>query len=102
MVRLAPIQQQAGTLKTGSEDSRQTARSNGGAFISLDNGKSWSGGLITPGWTFGYNTAVQFPDGDIGIIFEGIPPGSGELERGGWDKKELGIYLVKLNVEWLL
>jgi sialidase-1 len=86
----------------GSEDSRQTARSNGGAIISLDNGASWSGGLITPGWTFGYNTAVQLPDGEIGIIFEGIPPGVEELERDGWDKKELGIYLVKLSIKWLL
>jgi hypothetical protein len=58
--------------------------------------------LITPGWTFGYNTAVQFPDGEIGIIFEGIPPGVEELERDGWDKKELGIYLVKLSIKWLL
>lgn len=96
------LEKQAGTLKVGSEDSRQTARSNGGAFISLDNGASWSGGLITPGWTFGYNTAVQFPDGEIGIIFEGIPPGVEELERDGWDKKELGIYLVKLSIKWLL
>ena len=96
------LEKQAGTLKVGSEDSRQTARSNGGAFISLDNGASWSGGLITPGWTFGYNMAVQFPDGEIGIIFEGIPPGVEELERDGWDKKELGIYLVKLSIKWLL
>ena len=95
------LEQQAGTLKVGSEDSRQTARSNGGAFISLDDGANWTGELITPGWTFGYNTAVQFPDGDIGIIFEGIPPEVSELERGGWDKKQLGIYLVKLNVNWL-
>ncbi len=96
------LEKQAGTLKVGSEDSRQTARSNGGAFISLDKGALWSGGLITPGWTFGYNTAVQFPDGDIGIIFEGIPPGVKELERGGWDKKELGIYLVKFSIDWIL
>lgn len=96
------IEQQANKLQTGVEDSRQTARTNGGAFISLDQGKTWNGRTIAPGWTFGYNTAVQFPDGDIGIIFEGIPPETEQVENKGWDKKKLGIYLAKFSPDWLL
>jgi hypothetical protein len=78
------------------------ARSNGGAFISWDNGKTWQGRCIAPDWVFGYNTAVQFPDGDIGVIFEGIPPGTENVENKGWDKKQLGIYLAKFRPELLL
>ena len=95
------LEHQADKLKTGSEDSYQVARSNGGAFISLDNGKTWQGRCIAPDWVFGYNAAVQFPDGDIGVIFEGIPPGTENVENKGWDKKQLGIYLAKFRPELL-
>lgn len=95
------IELQANQLKTGAEDSYQTARSNGGAFVSLDNGKTWKGMCIAPGWVFGYNSAVQFPDGDVGVIYEGVPPGR-ILKNNGWDKKQLGIYLAKFDPAILL
>ena len=93
------LEQQAKSLKRGVEDSYQTARSNGGAFLSIDDGKTFPvGKCITPAWKFGYNTMVQFPDGDIGVIFEGDEPSAGQKGRGG---KPNGIYLVRFSLDWL-
>jgi sialidase-1 len=91
------LEQQATNVKSGTADFYTTARSNGGAFISKDKGKSWHGTCIAKGWSFGYNVCVQFPDGDLGVIFEGIPPDTKNVTNNGWDKKKLGIYLAKFD-----
>jgi hypothetical protein len=41
---------------------------------------------------------VQFPDGDIGVIFEGDEPLKEKKVRGG---KPNGIYLVRFSLDWL-
>lgn len=96
------LEKQATEVKSGTADFYTNARSNGGAFISFDNGKTWEGKCIAKGWSFGYNVCVQFPDGDVGVIFEGIPPNTENVKHKGWDKKKLGIYLAKFNPTILL
>jgi len=96
------LEQNAKDVKSGTADFYTTARSNGGAFISFDKGKNWNGKCIAKGWSFGYNVCVQFPDGDIGVIFEGIPPDTKNVKNKGWDKKKLGIYLAKFSPKILL
>jgi len=99
------VEQDAGKLRRGVEDSRQVARRNGGIFISRDGGKTWPIGVcVTPGWTFGYNALVALPNGEIGLVFEGSPSGVDwtKAKRDHNTGARLGIYMVKFSLDWLL
>lgn len=94
------LAEQAKSLKRGTADSRQKARSNGAVFASFDDGKTWpKHTLAVPFPAFGYNCMVQLPDGDIGLVFEGAR----HLSSGGDHntKAVLGIYMAKFSASEL-
>ena len=99
------VEQDAGKLRRGVEDSRQVARRNGGIFLSRDGDKTWPTGVcITPGWTFGYNALVALANREIELVFEGSPADVEwiKAKRDHNTGARLGIYTVKFSLDWLL
>ncbi|NWK54142.1 exo-alpha-sialidase [Verrucomicrobiaceae bacterium N1E253] len=99
------LESEAKKLIRGKEDSKQSARSNGAIFISMDGGKSFPvKTLVAPGWTFGYNALVHLPDGKVGFVFEGAYGGQSwqGVKRDHNTGVSLGIYMVIVDLDQAL